>query len=843
MASGRGLISLDRGSVENKNFQVVLRIRPPLPRELESERNYQEIVRTEGSKVCSINENPDDGNNVYNTHRFTFDRVYDQDATQEEIYKQTAREAVVSTLQGYNATVLAYGQTGTGKTFSMEGFDSRELRGIIPRSVEDIFYYIQNTADVSARFLVRASYLQIYNEVICDLLKPERTNLAIREDKKKGVFVEGLSEWVVRSPHEVYGLIKRGSGVRATGSTKINEVSSRSHALFILIVEQNEISMKEQGDQAENQDGGDFQQSFKVGKLNLVDLAGSERVRVSGASGKRLEETKKINQSLSALGNVIAALTDKGTTNRRQHVPYRDSKLTRILEDSLGGNCKTTMMAMISPAMESFQESLSTLKFANRAKNIKNDAVVNEDLDEKALLRRYERELKKLRGELEARSRNVVDKRKMIELEEQKRRAEEDKLKALNHMEQLSHDLMVEKNQKMKLEERIKEMSSQLLVGGHQIQEMPAFKIAVKQEQERIRRAYQLKVNELEKERQVIEEEKAQTFRYKQLLLKQRDIMIQLTARLNERDQSILHLQEELDAYDSHQRMMEDALDQKTAVLISLQKQTMEGDDEDTANGATRVNRTPNEGNSAQIAELLRQKEEESNGLKQKLSDSEAERGKLEQFLREQFEARVEAEVASRLRKDAQGVNTAVLQRERAKYDQHYSHTVNMLQTQLEAKNREAAALSVDLTRMQTLGGSSRGSEVLGPDMRAKDNIIQSLQEQVRVLMSNAAVTGGEDVAQYKASVNQYREALSSLKKKYVVQNKERSALKIILEKKMKTLVDSIAQTTLTEDGGGSNVLPTRTKREIQVLQRLVDASLMALEQSDAPSSPSIPSS
>jgi len=824
----------------DKNFQVVLRIRPPLPRELDSEKSYQESVRVETNVGVSINENPNDGTALYNTHRFTFDRVYDQDCTQEEIYKQTAREAVVSTLQGYNATVLAYGQTGTGKTFTMEGFDSKELRGIIPRSVEDIFYYIQNTADVSARFLVRASYLQIYNEVISDLLKPERTNLAIREDKKKGVFVEGLSEWVVRSPHEVYGLIKRGSAIRATGSTKINEVSSRSHALFILIVEQNEIVMNPQ-------QAGDIQQSFKVGKLNLVDLAGSERVRISGATGKRLEETKKINQSLSSLGNVIAALTDKGSAHRRQHVPYRDSKLTRILEDSLGGNCKTTMMAMVSPAVEAFQESLSTLKFANRAKNIKNEAYVNEDLDEKALLRRYERELKKLRGELEARSRNVVDKRKMIELEEKRRRAEEDKLKALNHMEQLSHDLLLEKKQKMMLEDKIKEMSSQLLVGGHQIEEMPAFKIAVRQEQERIARAYQHKVNELEKERQVIEEEKAQTFRYKQLLLKQRDIMIQLTARLNERDQSILHLQEELDAYDSHQRMMEDALDQKTAVLISLQKQTMEGDEPDPGGSSSSSSSSKNSevlpsssssaGNAGgPVAEILKQKEEEAQRLAQQLRDSEAERGRLEQFLREQFEARVEAEVASRIRKvtDKSGDSvTTLLSRERSKVDQSYGHTLTLLQNQLEAKTREATSLNQDIAILKSQ--LSKTPEVglvekYKVQLQQKDAVIQALQDQTRAFPGEA-----DKAEEYKASMGQYREALSSLKKKYMVQNKERSALKIILEKKMKTLVDSIAQTTLTTDGTVSRSLPTRTKREIQVLQRLVDASLMALEHADIP--------
>lgn len=175
----------------------------------------------------------------------------------------------------------------------------------------------------------------------------------------------------------------------------MNEMSSRSHAVFIIICEQsqktyldkhgNELT-KEQIQNGAQLDEKNTRQSFTVGKLNLVDLAGSERVRLTGATGLRLQESKKINQSLSALGNVIAALTDK---KGRKHIPYRDSKLTRILEDSLGGNCKTTMMAMCSPAGEAFMESLSTLKFANRAKNIKNKPRINEDLDQRSLLRKY----------------------------------------------------------------------------------------------------------------------------------------------------------------------------------------------------------------------------------------------------------------------------------------------------------------------------------------------------------------------------------------------------------------------------------------------------------------------
>ena len=270
-------------------------------------------------------ENP----NLFQLHRFTFDFVFDMDSNQQEVYEQTAKPAVMSILEGYNSTIFAYGQTGTGKTFTMEGFtySSTDIqRGIIPRSIDEIFNYIESLSSSDTKFMVRASYLQIYNEMISDLLKPEKTSLQIREDKKKGVFVEGLSEWAVRSPGDIYTLLQRGACARATASTKMNDVSSRSHAVFVITVEQMTII----------DDGkGDSLTQIKVGKLNLVDLAGSERIRVTGATGKQLEESKKINKSLSALGNVIYALTDnKGRT----HIPYRDSKVS-LETDFLIFNC------------------------------------------------------------------------------------------------------------------------------------------------------------------------------------------------------------------------------------------------------------------------------------------------------------------------------------------------------------------------------------------------------------------------------------------------------------------------------------------------------------------------
>ena len=283
---------------EGENFKVVVRVRPPLPRELGGFRPYQCTTLVDDSaRLVTVSENlaamaangvmTADGM-LYSTYRFTFDHVYDQLESQDSVYRQSAKAVVLSTLQGYNAAIIAYGQTGTGKTYTMEGDMQGAGRGIIPRTVEDIFAYIENDPEPASRYLVRASYLQIYNEVISDLLKPEKHNLVIREDRRRGVFVEGLSEWVVRTPLEIHGLMARGGQQRATGATKMNEVSSRSHAVCIIIVEKcTTAEGAEEMDWARQSGSGSVAaaaaQSIKVGKLNLVDLAGSERVHITGA--------------------------------------------------------------------------------------------------------------------------------------------------------------------------------------------------------------------------------------------------------------------------------------------------------------------------------------------------------------------------------------------------------------------------------------------------------------------------------------------------------------------------------------------------------------------------------
>lgn len=266
----------------------------------------------------------------------------------------------------------------------MQGKDEPpELRGVIPNAINHIFEFVNATNDSGHEFLVRCSYLEIYNEELLDLLSDPRNppKCEIKEDVTKGVFVKNLSDVIVRNEKEMMDLLERGQKSRHVASTLMNSESSRSHSIFTLVVEMS----------SKDDTGKDH---LRAGKLNLVDLAGSERQKKTGASGAQLKEGSRINLSLSALGNVISALADaKGPKN---HIPYRDSKLTRLLQDSLGGNTKTLMIAAISPADKNYDETLSTLRYANRAKNITNKPKINEDPKD-TMLREYKEEIEKLR--------------------------------------------------------------------------------------------------------------------------------------------------------------------------------------------------------------------------------------------------------------------------------------------------------------------------------------------------------------------------------------------------------------------------------------------------------------
>ena len=317
--------------------------------------------------------------------QFTFDFTYGDDAMQEEIFNETASPIVSNVLEGYNGTIFAYGQTGTGKTHTMTGLvDNPTERGIMTRAFDDIFASIEGDSD-QTQFLVRASYLEIYNEEIRDLLsKNPKNRLDLHEKVDSGVYVKDLSYFAAKTSEEVRKIMTIGSKNRSVGETLMNAHSSRSHSLFQITVERSEL-------------GADGKQHIRVGKLNMVDLAGSERIAKTGATGDRLKEATKINQSLSTLCHVISSLTDPKAT----YIPYRDSKLTRLLQDSLGGNTKTMMIANIGPADYNYDETLNTLRYASRAKNIQNKPRINEDPKD-ALLREYQEEITKLREQLAA---------------------------------------------------------------------------------------------------------------------------------------------------------------------------------------------------------------------------------------------------------------------------------------------------------------------------------------------------------------------------------------------------------------------------------------------------------
>ncbi|XP_038056544.1 kinesin-II 85 kDa subunit-like [Patiria miniata] len=371
------------------NVRVVVRCRPL--NEKEVSQKFSSIVKVDEMRGTVQVQNPAAPKGEP-PKSFTFDTVFAPGSKQTDVYNQTARSIVDAVMEGYNGTIFAYGQTGTGKTFTMEGVRTQpELRGIIPNSFAHIFGQIAKAGD-SVRFLVRVSYLEIYNEEVKDLLgKDLSARLEVKERPDIGVYVKDLSAFVVNNADDMDRITTLGNSHRSVGATNMNEHSSRSHAIFSITVERSDV-------------GPDKEQHVRAGKLHMVDLAGSERQSKTGATGQRLKEATKINLSLSTLGNVISSLVDGKST----HIPYRNSKLTRLLQDSLGGNAKTVMCANIGPAEYNYDETISTLRYANRAKNIKNNARINEDPKD-ALLRQFQKEIEELKKKLDRGEGGVSD--------------------------------------------------------------------------------------------------------------------------------------------------------------------------------------------------------------------------------------------------------------------------------------------------------------------------------------------------------------------------------------------------------------------------------------------------
>lgn len=461
-----------------ETVKVVVRCRPMSEKELAA--GYHKIVKIvpEQGRVEVLTNKP-------NSKNFIFDAVYDG-GNQADIYCEVFRPLVDSVIKGFNGTVIAYGQTGAGKTFTMEGaLGDSENEGVIPNSFRHIFSHIARTENT--QFLVCASYLEIYQEEVRDLLSSEpKKKLEVRERNDSGVYVKDLTVSVCKTIHDLEKVMIEGKHNRSIGTTNMNAHSSRSHAIFMISIESCETDTEGNS-------------HVKIGKLNLVDLAGSEKQAKTGAVGSTQKESIKINLSLSALGNVISALVDGKST----HVPYRDSKLTRLLQDSLGGNSKTIMIACTSPASYNLEETVTTLRYANRAKNIKNTPVVNVDPKD-AILLQFKQEITRLKAQLalkEAKRKkkkestkifddcvverddldashtsdtivtkmeNLLQEERVAYLNEQNLMTEE-KEKILQDIKAKDEELRLENEARERIKQQLEELEAKLLCGGKNI--------------------------------------------------------------------------------------------------------------------------------------------------------------------------------------------------------------------------------------------------------------------------------------------------------------------------------------------------------------------------------------
>ncbi|XP_066523506.1 kinesin-like protein KIF21A isoform X2 [Hoplias malabaricus] len=428
--------------LDESSVRVALRIRPQLAKE-----------KIEGCHICTF-VTPGEPQVVLGKDKaFTYDYVFDMDSQQDAIYSNCTEKLIEGCFEGYNATIFAYGQTGSGKTYTMgTGFDvniSEEECGIIPRAVKHLFRGIEERRQAAIEqgrpvpeFKINAQFLELYNEEVLDLFdttrdveaRKQKSNIKIHEDATGGIYTVGVTTRTVISEDEMMQCLKLGALSRTTASTQMNVQSSRSHAIFTIHLCQVRVCASSNDEETDNRlaNGSSEMNEFETltAKFHFVDLAGSERLKRTGATGDRAKEGISINCGLLALGNVISALGDK--SKRSTHVPYRDSKLTRLLQDSLGGNSQTVMIACISPSDRDFMETLNTLKYANRARNIKNKVVVNQD--------RASQQISALRTEI---ARLQME---LMEYKTGKRMVGEDGLESINDMVHENSMLQTENN-------------------------------------------------------------------------------------------------------------------------------------------------------------------------------------------------------------------------------------------------------------------------------------------------------------------------------------------------------------------------------------------------------------
>ncbi|XP_072556199.1 kinesin-like protein KIF1A [Paramormyrops kingsleyae] len=371
------------------SVKVAVRVRPFNSREIGKESKC--IIQMTGNTTTIINPKVPKENKSFNFDYSYWSHTSPEDinyASQQQVYKDIGEEMLLHAFEGYNVCIFAYGQTGAGKSYSMMGKQEKDQKGIIPLLCEDLFTKINDSNnDNSLSYSVEVSYMEIYCERVRDLLNPKKKgNLRVREHPLLGPYVEDLSKLAVTSYNEIQDIMDSGNKARTVAATNMNEISSRSHAVFNII-----FTQKRHDAETENT----FE---KVSKISLVDLAGSERADSTGAKGTRLKEGANINKSLTTLGKVISALTEVNKKKKKveSFIPYRDSVLTWLLRENLGGNSRTAMVAALSPADINYDETLSTLRYADRAKQIRCNAVINEDPNNR-LVRELKEEVSRLK--------------------------------------------------------------------------------------------------------------------------------------------------------------------------------------------------------------------------------------------------------------------------------------------------------------------------------------------------------------------------------------------------------------------------------------------------------------
>ena len=363
------------------NILVAIRCRPLSDKE--KQISLKQTVQIIDRKIIKLKDpngflNP---NNIRGKEQILeFDYAFNDKESQESIFNCTTKPLIEGIINGFNAAVFAYGATGAGKTYTMLG--DEENPGIMTLTFRELFKEIKKYS--SRDYIIKLCYLEIYNENIKDLLISNSPNLELREDPNRGLIVSGITEILTTSGEHILSILEKGNKNRTTEATNANQTSSRSHAILQIIV-----AYKEKENNIKNINNNNINNKIKIGKLNLIDLAGSERASVTKNTGIRLIEGANINKSLLTLGNCINALCESSIKGTKPHIPYRDSKLTRLLKDSLGGNSRTVMIANISPFIYSFDDTYNTLNYADRAKHIKTRVKANIITNNKSNVNNY----------------------------------------------------------------------------------------------------------------------------------------------------------------------------------------------------------------------------------------------------------------------------------------------------------------------------------------------------------------------------------------------------------------------------------------------------------------------